>query len=83
MKANFLSFVFIYFSESGLFNGLWPIQIKKFLSASARVPGCAPAVSNGIFSHLALPSRMAEAGLSTKRNNSTQFLFFQIIVSAL
>jgi hypothetical protein len=29
MKANFLSFPFICFSESGLFNGLQPIQIKK------------------------------------------------------
>src|ERR1700679_805904 len=31
VKANFLSFPFIYFSESGLFNGLQPIQIKKLL----------------------------------------------------
>jgi hypothetical protein len=29
MKAKSLSFAFIYFLESGLFNGLWPIQIKK------------------------------------------------------
>jgi hypothetical protein len=29
MKAKLLSFIFIYFSESGLFNGLRPIQIKK------------------------------------------------------
>jgi hypothetical protein len=30
MKAKLLSFLFIYFSESGLFNELRPIQIKKF-----------------------------------------------------
>jgi hypothetical protein len=30
MKAKVLSFPFIYFSESGLFNGLQPIQIKNF-----------------------------------------------------
>jgi hypothetical protein len=29
-----LSFVFICFSESGLFNGLRPIQIKKFFPLS-------------------------------------------------
>jgi hypothetical protein len=29
MKAILLSFVFIYFSEFGLFKGLRPIQIKK------------------------------------------------------
>jgi hypothetical protein len=29
MKPKLLSFAFIYFSESGLFNGLRPIQIKK------------------------------------------------------
>src|ERR1700677_3505354 len=32
MKAKLLSFPFICFSESGLFNGLRPIQIKKILS---------------------------------------------------
>jgi len=31
MKAKSLSFAFISFCESGLFNGLRPIQIKKFL----------------------------------------------------
>jgi hypothetical protein len=34
MKANFLSFPFICFSESGLFNGLQPIQIKKLFLIS-------------------------------------------------
>jgi hypothetical protein len=34
MKGELLSFPFIYFSESGLFNGLQPIQIKKFSSVS-------------------------------------------------
>src|SRR6476659_11110638 len=29
MKAKLLSFLFISFSESGLFNGIWPIQIKR------------------------------------------------------
>jgi hypothetical protein len=40
MKAKQLSFVFISFSESGLFNGLQPIQIKKSFRISTRVPGC-------------------------------------------
>jgi hypothetical protein len=31
MKAKLLSFVFIYFSESGLFKGLRPKKIKKFV----------------------------------------------------
>jgi hypothetical protein len=37
MKAESLLFVFIYFSESGLFNGLQPIQIKKSFPASGAV----------------------------------------------
>jgi hypothetical protein len=35
MKGKVLSFPFIYFSESGLFNGLRPIQIKKLSPVSA------------------------------------------------
>jgi hypothetical protein len=35
MKAKVLSSVFITFSESGLFNGLQPIQIKNFLLSGA------------------------------------------------
>jgi hypothetical protein len=34
MKAKLLSFAFFYFSESGLFNGLRTIQIKKSLPVS-------------------------------------------------
>jgi hypothetical protein len=37
MKVNESKIAFIYFSESGLFNGLRPIQIKKF---RAPCPGC-------------------------------------------
>jgi hypothetical protein len=33
-----LSFAYVYFLESGLFNGLQPIQIKKFPAA---ISGCA------------------------------------------
>jgi hypothetical protein len=29
-----LSFAYVYFLESGLFKGLWPIQMKKFLPGS-------------------------------------------------
>jgi hypothetical protein len=36
MKAKLLSFTFIYFSESGLFKGLQPIQIKKSFPLSHR-----------------------------------------------
>jgi hypothetical protein len=34
MKAKLLSFAFFYFCESGLFNGLRPIQIKKSFPVS-------------------------------------------------
>jgi hypothetical protein len=34
MKAKWLSFTIAYFLESGLFNELRPIQIKKFLAPS-------------------------------------------------
>jgi hypothetical protein len=37
MKANFLSFPFIYFSESELFNRLQPIQIKKTFPISNQI----------------------------------------------
>jgi hypothetical protein len=40
MKAKWLSFVFIYFSESGLFNGLRAKKLKKFRSRLTRVSGC-------------------------------------------
>src|ERR1700722_10434239 len=43
MKGNFLSFPFISFLESGLFNGLRPIQIKKiFLLVSHYGNGPSP-----------------------------------------
>jgi hypothetical protein len=35
-----LSFAFFYFSDSGIFNGLRRIQIKKSLSAATRLLGC-------------------------------------------
>jgi hypothetical protein len=41
MKAKLLSFAFIYFSESGLFNELRPIQIKnlrRFLASTRNAP---------------------------------------------
>jgi hypothetical protein len=34
-----LAFTSVYFSESGLFKGLWPIQIKKLLSRLNSRPG--------------------------------------------
>jgi hypothetical protein len=37
MKAKVLSFVFMSFSESGLFNGLQPIQIKNSPSYFSRL----------------------------------------------
>jgi hypothetical protein len=35
MQAKVLAFAISYFSESGLFNGLRPIQVKKFLLPSS------------------------------------------------
>jgi hypothetical protein len=40
MKGKALSFVFIYFSESSLFNALQAIQMEKSFSAPTRVSGC-------------------------------------------
>jgi hypothetical protein len=40
MRFYFLSFIFKYFSESGLFNALQPIQIKKSSRARKTRPGC-------------------------------------------
>jgi hypothetical protein len=44
MKAKSLSFAFIYFSESGLFNGLRRIQVKKsgLVSSSLQNVSSAP-----------------------------------------
>jgi len=42
IKAKWLSFAFIYFSESGLFNALWAKKQKK----STRVSGCVRNVSS-------------------------------------
>jgi hypothetical protein len=36
MKAKSLSFVFISFSETGLFNALRAIQIRKFCASASR-----------------------------------------------
>jgi hypothetical protein len=45
MKAELLSLAFIYFFESGLFNGLQPIQTKKF---PAVVAGCVQGVPDAL-----------------------------------
>jgi hypothetical protein len=42
MKATLLSFAFIYFSESGLFVGLQPIQINKTHLVSGALAGRLP-----------------------------------------
>jgi hypothetical protein len=57
MKGKVLSFPFIYFSESGLFNGLQAIQMKKFLPFSTRVVGCSQKVSTHLAT--AVPPRFA------------------------
>jgi hypothetical protein len=46
MKAILLSFVFIYFSEFGLFKELRPIQNKKIASTGIRAAGCERGGSN-------------------------------------
>jgi hypothetical protein len=53
MKAILLSFVFIYFFQSGLFKGLRPIQIKKFASTGVRAAGCGRGVQTAAVSSLA------------------------------
>src|ERR1700733_4333658 len=45
-----LSFAYVYFLESGLFNELWAIQIKKFLLSQPQrraVPNAFPSPSSG------------------------------------
>jgi hypothetical protein len=61
-----LSFAYVYFLESGLFNGLQPIQIKK----SFPVSRC---VSNVIGAPFASPlsPRAASTGSSNRNINST------------
>jgi hypothetical protein len=54
MKAKLLSFAFISFSESSLFNGLWPIQIKKI---PPPVSGCIQGVFQTCSFSFAIPSR--------------------------
>jgi hypothetical protein len=53
MKAILLSFAFIYFSESGLFKGLRPIQIKKSPLRGVRAAGCERGVQTAAVSPLA------------------------------
>jgi hypothetical protein len=61
IQAKSLSFAFIYFSESGLFKGLQPIQMKKSAVVPTRLPGCVRSVSSDF---LLYPSRIGRsAGL--------------------
>jgi hypothetical protein len=76
MKAKSLSFAFIYFSESGLFNGLRAIQIRK-LSASASRPGH---VGNAYLYALLLRRRLARDRRS-KRKYDIEFDFLLMNVS--
>src|ERR1700677_3586483 len=49
MKAKLLSFVFICFSESGLFKGLRAKKVKKFGPRLTRLPGCAQPSQSPLF----------------------------------
>jgi hypothetical protein len=55
MLVKLLSFALLYFSESGLSNGLKPIQIKKIIPAPA--PAIAPSSLLRARSVRSLPSR--------------------------
>jgi hypothetical protein len=75
MKAKSLSFVFISFSESGLFNGLSAIQIKKL---------CASASRHGHVGNAYLSAHLYAAGLARdrrKRKYDIEFDFLQMNVS--
>jgi hypothetical protein len=66
MKAKLLSFIFFYFFESGLFNGLRAIQIKN------SVPSLAPAKRSGL-SHPSSPSsieRLRAVRVSPAKRNA-------------
>jgi hypothetical protein len=69
-----LSFAYVYFLESGLFNGLRPIQIKKFPIA---ISGCArrsePTVRNVRFSSFRVLPR---AGLNPAAEKMAQIVVF-------
>ena len=73
-----LAFTSVYFSESGLFNGLRPIQIKKNCSsAPARAAGCGPKFRIATAPRLAPIYRRAKKILSIEIN-SGYFRFCQI-----
>jgi hypothetical protein len=72
MKAKALSFVFISFSESGLFNALQPIQIKNFF------PLCASRSRLHIVPAAIRRRRHAlKDHTPTSRKSITRFLFFR------
>jgi hypothetical protein len=79
MKAIFLSFVFICFSELGLFNGLWSIQIRKIPSGRTHVSGCTAIVTQ-LFLALPCTIHIVKALFPTNQNDSTMLRFFQINV---
>ena len=81
MKAKLLSFVFICFSESGLFKGLRAKKIKKFGRRSTRLPGCARRLLRPSFSSRSRPRQPDAALVLSGEMNSTIFCFAQGMAS--
>jgi hypothetical protein len=80
MKGNFLSFVFIYFLESGLFKGLWPIQIKNTFLLNSRLGLYANRLP-WLLPHSASTTSLRGSKFFDKLNPSTWLRFFPINVS--
>jgi hypothetical protein len=64
MKAKRLGFIFIYFSESGLFNGLRPIQTEKSFS----IPTRPSVVRKSTFACRCFGPSPGERGMSADQN---------------
>jgi hypothetical protein len=80
-----LAFTNVYFSESGLFNGLRPIQIKKFPAFPNSLPGCETAPPLRSLLNRQHSTRLAErlapppgVNPDIKKNSGLDFCFCQV-----
>ena len=82
MKAKVLSFVFITFSESGLFNGLQPIQIQKLFSLFRLNISRVRLQESGLGPALHLPPPESPIAIRPFRMDTTYFDLWQDSVRA-
>jgi hypothetical protein len=77
MKGCFLSFIFIFFSESRLFNGLRSKKIKKYLPRPTRGAGCGPKVQTARAAHLRVHLPASGREILSAGIHSAYFWFYQ------